>query len=154
MTKLTRTVILESYPLTGRKFRAIAKLFNDYRGILEELVLIALENEIESRIKLRKLVYEDVKERYEGLPTHYIYTACQDAITRIKSFLRLKEGRDGQKTLFIRVSTRHGRITIPLKPHKLFFKYLSDGWKIRANVGLRIDYERRVVHAIFTFQKE
>ncbi|MCD6502813.1 MAG: transposase, partial [Euryarchaeota archaeon] len=61
MTKLTRAVILESYPLTGRKFKAIAKLFNDYRGILEELVLIALENEIESRIKLRNLAYEDVK---------------------------------------------------------------------------------------------
>ncbi|MCD6503093.1 MAG: transposase, partial [Euryarchaeota archaeon] len=187
MAKLTRTVTLESYPLTGRKFRAIAKLFNDYRGILEELVLIALENEIESRIKLRKLVYKEMKERYEDLPTHYIYTACQDAIMRIKSFLRLKrkgiaktespevknvsvwlddvlwdydgfprlkEGRDGQKTLFMRVSTRHGRITIPLKPHKLFFKYLSNGWKAKTNVGLHIDYERRVVHAIFTFQKE
>ena len=57
----------------------MSELFNDYRGILEELVLIALENEIES---------------------------------------------------------------------------LSDGWKIRANVRLRIDYERKIVYAIFTFQKE
>ena len=187
MAKLTRAVILESYPLTGRKFKALSELFNEYRGILEELVLIALENEIESHIRLRKLVYKDVKERYEGLPTHYIYTACQDAVTRVKSFLRLKrkgiarterpeirnvsvwlddvlwdsegfprlkEGGDGQKTLFIRVSTRHGRIMIPLKPHKLFFKYLSDGWKAKTNVRLRIDYERKVVHAIFTFQKE
>ena len=49
-----------------------------------------MENEIENHIKLRKLAYEDMKERYESLPTHYIYIACQDAITRIKSFLRLK----------------------------------------------------------------
>ena len=31
---------------------------------------------------------------------------------------------------------------------------MSNGWKIKANVKLRIDYERKVVHAIFTFQKE
>ena len=90
MAKLTRAVILESYPLTGRKFKALSEPFNDYREILEELVLIALENEIESHIKLRNLVYKDMKERCKGLPTHYIYTACQDAMTRIKSFLRLK----------------------------------------------------------------
>ncbi|MCD6158225.1 MAG: transposase [Euryarchaeota archaeon] len=185
--KLTRAVILESYPLTERKFKAIAKLFNEYREILEELVFIALENEIESHVRLRNLVYKDMKERYKGLPTHYIYTACQDAVTRVKSFLRLKrkgiarterpeirsvsiwlddvlwdfksfprlkERKDGQKTLFIRISTKHGRITIPLRPHKLFFKYLNNKWKVRANVKLRIDFEKRVVYAIFTFQKK
>ena len=46
MTKLTRAVILESYPLTGRKFKALSELFNEYKETLEELVLIALENKI------------------------------------------------------------------------------------------------------------
>ena len=32
----------------------MSELFNEYREILEELVLIALENKIESHIRLRK----------------------------------------------------------------------------------------------------
>jgi|GEM_PF-87790 len=187
MTKLTRTVTLESYPLTERKLNAIVDVFNDYKEILESLVNIALENKIRSHIKLRKIVYDEIREEYKDLPTHYIYTACQDAVTRVNSFLRLKkkgiartdkpeirsvslwldnvlwdydgfprfkERRNGQKTLFIRVSTKRGRITLPLKPHKIFFKYLSNGWIIKANVKLRIDCKRKIVYAIFTFQKK
>jgi len=57
-----------------------------------------------------------------------------DVLWDYDGFPRLKEGRDGQKTLFIRVSVKRGRITIPLKPHKLFLK--------------------KVAYAIFTFHKE
>jgi len=176
MIKLTRAVILESYPFTERKLNTIVDVFNDYKEILKRLVNIALENKIRSHIKLRKIVYDEIREEYKDIPTHYIYTACQDAITRVNSFLRLKkkgiaktdkleirsvslwlddvlwdvdrfprfkERRNGQKTLFVRVSTKQGRITLPLKPHKLFFKYLSNGWIIKANVKLRVDRERK-----------
>ena len=179
--KLTTRLKLKETP------KGLDDLFTTYRKIVNFLISYAHENNITSFYRLKSETYKILRERYPELPSHYIYTACQDAITRIKSFLRLKrkgiakterpeirnvsiwlddvlwnyngfpklkERRDGQNTLFIRVSTRHGRIMIPLKPHKLFFKYLSNGWKVRANVRLRINHERRVVYAIFTFQKE
>jgi len=179
--KLTARLKLKEAP------KGLDDLFTTYHEIVNFLISYAYENSITSFYRLKSETYKILRERYPELPSHYIYTACQDAVTRVKSFLRLKrkgiaktespevknvslwlddvlwdfenfprlkEGRDRQNTLFIRISVKRGRIMIPLKPHKLFFKYLSNGWKIRANVRLRIDYERRVVHAIFTFQKE
>jgi len=40
---------------------------------------------------LRALKYREMRELYPHLPSHYAYTACQDASTRAKSFLKLRE---------------------------------------------------------------
>ena len=32
------------------------------------------------------------REKYEDLPSHYIYTACEDASERLDSFERMKKG--------------------------------------------------------------
>ncbi|WP_346766006.1 transposase [Thermococcus sp. M39] len=154
--------------------------------MLLELLDYAFENKVKSHVKLRKALYEKLKEEYPKLPTHYIYTACQDAVTRMKSLLEHKkkgkaetekpevrkvsiwlddvlwdykrfpqftERGDGLRTLIVRVSTKNGRITIPFKPHKLFFHYLDSGWKLKANVKLQMDFERKAVYAFLTFQK-
>ncbi|WP_240910905.1 hypothetical protein [Thermococcus sp. MV5] len=168
--KLTRTVVLESLSLTGKKFNAIKEVYDEYSEILTFLTDYAVKNHVKSHLKLRKLFYGKLKEEYD-LPTHYYYTVCQDAVTRAKSFLKLKrKGRtkterpvikrvsiwlddvlwdykkfpqfntlkDGKKILIIRLSTHKGTIKLPLKPHKLFFKYLEEGWKIKPGVKLRI----------------
>ncbi|EEB73139.1 Putative transposase [Thermococcus sp. AM4] len=184
--KLTRTVVLESYPLTRRKFRAIKEVYDKYSEILEFLTEYAVENRIKSHLKLRKLFYAKLKEEHD-LPTHYYYTVCQDAVTRAKSFLELKKKRrartgkpevrkvsiwlddvlwdykrfpkfntlkGGRKILVIGLTTKLGRIKLPLKPHKLFFKYLNDRWKVKAGVKLRIIEKERKVLAYFVFEKE
>jgi putative transposase len=50
-------------------------------------------------VKLKAEVYRTEREKHKDLPSHYIYTACQDASMRLKSFLRLK--RIGKKHIQI-----------------------------------------------------
>ena len=88
--KLTRTIILESYPLTRRKFDAVKEVYDEYSEILKFLTNYAVENKVKSHLKLRKRFYEKLKEGHD-LPTHYYYTACQDATTRARSFLELRK---------------------------------------------------------------
>lgn len=56
---------------------------------MEFLTNYAVENKVKSHLKLRKLFYEQLKEKHD-LPTHYYYTVCHDATTRARSFLELK----------------------------------------------------------------
>ncbi|GAB6100849.1 RNA-guided endonuclease TnpB family protein [Thermococcus atlanticus] len=184
--RLTRTIVLESLPLTKRKFEAIKEVYGEYSEILEFLTDYTVENKVKSHLKLRKLFYQKLKEEHD-LPTHYYYTVCQDAVTRAKSFLELKKKgkartekpvirkvslwlddvlwdykrfpqfnslRDGRKFLIIGLTTKKGRIKLPLKPHKLFFKYLNEGWKVKAGVKLRLIEEERKIIAYFVFEKE
>ncbi len=184
--KLTRTVILESYPLTRKKFEAIKEVYDEYSEILKFLTDYAVKDRVKSHLKLRKLFYWKLKREY-NLPTHYYYTACQDAVTRAKSFLELKKKgragtekpvirrvslwlddvlwdykrfpqfnslRDGRRILVIGLTTKRGRIKLPLKPHKLFFRYLNEGWKVKAGVKLRLIEGERKILAYFVFEKE
>lgn len=184
--KLTRTIVLESCPLTRKKFDAVKEVYDEYSEILEFLTNYAVENRVKSHLKLRKLFYEKLKEEHD-LPTHYYYTVCQDATTRAKSFLELKKKgrartekpeirnvslwlddvlwdykrfpqfntlRNGRRILIIGLTTKRGRIKLPLKLHKLFFKYLDDGWKVKAGVKLRLIEEGRKILAYFVFEKE
>ncbi len=184
--KLTRVVVLESFPLTKRKFRAIKEVYEEYSEILEFLTDYAVENKVKNHLKLRKLFYEKLKKEHD-LPTHYYYTICQDTVTRAKSFLELKKKRrartekpvvrkvsiwlddvlwdykkfpwfntlrNGRRILIIGLTTKRGRVKLPLKPHKLFFKYLNEGWKVKAGVKLRLIEEERKVLAYFIFEKE
>ena len=101
-----------------------------------------------------------MRSRYPELPSHYIHTACQDASTRIKSFLKLKR-RNITKTekpevnsisirlddhlwrlvdkTIIRISTHRGYIYVSLRPHKLYWRYLNSGWKLRMQPKIKLD---------------
>ncbi|KUH33304.1 transposase [Thermococcus celericrescens] len=184
--KLTRTVVLESLPLTKRKFKAIKEVYDEYSEILKFLTNYAVENRVKSHLKLRKIFYKKLKEEHD-LPTHYYYTVCQDATTRAKSFLELKKKgkaktkkpvirnvslwlddvlwdykrfprfnilKNGRKILIIGFTTKRGRIKLSLKPHKLFFRYLDEGWKIKPGIKLRLLEKERKVLAYFVFEKE
>ena len=87
--KLTRTVVLESYPLTKKKFKAVKEVYSDYSKLLTILTEYAFENGIRNPVKLRNSIPPEVKVKYE-LPSHYYYTACQDAVARVKGFLEKK----------------------------------------------------------------
>ncbi|XRO76209.1 IS200/IS605 family accessory protein TnpB-related protein [Methanocaldococcus sp. 10A] len=56
--------------------------------------------------------------------------------------------------MHLRLSTSNGRIVIPLKPHKLFFKLLNEGWKIKAGFKLMLNKEDGTVTVLIPLEKE
>ena len=175
MTTLTRTVIVPSVTLTQRKFAILRELEETYRKIVAELVDFGFRNNIKSFTKLKKRKYRELRGKYTELPSHYIHTACQDASTRIKSFLKLRK-RGIAKTerpevnsisiwlddhlwklidrTTIRIATHRGHLYIPLEPHKLYWKYLNSGWKLGMQLKVKLDYEHRRILVYFVFEKE
>jgi len=139
MLRVTRTVIVRSIKLPRKVFRVFVELEGMYRNIVEQLVMYAVRNNIKSFTRLKASKYREMRNLYPHLPSHYVYTACQDASTRAKSFLRLKKlgltkreypeikrisiwlddhlWRLGGYTS-IRVTTHRGWIAVDFEPHK------------------------------------
>lgn len=90
MAKVTRTVIVRTAPLPRRLFRVFVELEGMYRSMVEGLTMYAVSNNVRSFTRLKALKYRELRNLYPQLPSHYAYTACQDAAARAKSFLRLR----------------------------------------------------------------
>ena len=93
MGELTRTVIVPSVKLAEKKFRVFKELEELYKQILLELVEYGFRNNIDSFTGLKGDRYRVLSRKFPQLPSHYVYTACQDASTRIASFNKLKKKR-------------------------------------------------------------
>ena len=91
MARVTRTVIVRSVTLPRKVFRVFVELEAMYRNMVEQLVLYAVRNNVKSFTRLKAMKYREMRSIYPHLPSHYVYTACQDAATRAKSFSRLKK---------------------------------------------------------------
>ncbi len=65
-------------------------LFNVYRGVVNGLLDHACSRNITSFRRLRAERYRELREKHPGLPSHYIYTACQMATSMYRSFRKLK----------------------------------------------------------------
>ena len=190
--KLTKTIALKSKPLTRTKIKIIENTIEAYKEVLFIALDFGLKNKRKSHRKIREGIYEEIKNKYPKLPTYYIYTASQDASTRIKSFIAMKKrgkactktpevrnvslwlddiltnyrnfknnieklfsiNKEGKKTLHLRLFTPNGRIVIPLKPHKQFFKLLNEGWKIKAGFKLRLNKEDGTITVLIPLEKE
>ncbi len=87
MTKVTRIVVVPNLVLTKRKYMVLRELTEIYGKLLIEAVDYALRNYIKSFTGLKKHLYRRFRNRYPQLPSHYIHTICQDACTRVKSFI-------------------------------------------------------------------
>ncbi len=82
-----------------------------------------------------------------------------DVLTNYRNFKNNIEklfsiNKEGKKTLHLRLSTPNGRIVIPLKPHKQFFKLLNEGWKIKAGFKLRLNKEDGTITVLIPLEKE
>jgi len=175
MVKVVRTVVVPSVVLTESKYEVLKELEEMYRQMVMELVDYGFKNSIKSFTGLKKRMYRKLRERYPQLPSHYIHTACQDAATRIRSFLELKKhGRAHTEKpivrnisiwlddhlwkplgyIAIRVATHKGWIVIELQPHKLFWKYINSGWRLRTQPKLKLGHRERRVYVYFVFEKE
>ena len=91
VNEVTRTVVVRSEQLPRRIFRIFVELEGMYRNIVELLVLYAVNNGITKFTRLKAEKYRELRSLYPQLPSHYAYTACQDAAERAHSFLRLKK---------------------------------------------------------------
>jgi len=77
--------------LPRRVFRAFVELEGMYRNMVEQLVLYAVNNGITKFTRLKAEKYHDVRSLYPQLPSHYAYTAYQDAAERSHFFLKLRK---------------------------------------------------------------
>jgi len=175
MTRVTRTVVVKSVRLPRKVFRVLVELEGMYRNMVEQLTMYAVRNNVRSFTRLKALKYREVRNLYPQLPSHYVYTACQDASTRAKSFLRLKKlgiaVRDYPEVrrvslwiddhlwkpnglTSIRIATHEGMVTVELDPHKQYWKYVNSGWRLTSEAKIKLDRRNRQLMIYLTFIKE
>jgi len=172
---LTRTVVVPSKPLTLRKLSILKELEEMYMSMLREAIEYGYANKVHSFTGLKKALYYKLRSKYPQLPSHYIHTVCQDASARLESFFKLRK-RGLVKTekpeirrvsiwlddhlwkplgyTAMRIATHKGYIVVELELHKLFWKYINSGWKMRTQPKLKINYEERRVYIYFVFEKD
>jgi len=174
VSEVTRTVIVPSVRLSERKLAVFKELEELYRQVLIELVDHGFRNNIDSFTRLKSDKYRELRRRFQQLPSHYIYTACQDASTRIKSFNKLRkrglaksEKPEVKKVsiwlddhlwrvknlMSIEIATHNGWVTIELEPHKQYWRYINSGWVLRTQPKIKINYRRRRLLVYFMFVK-
>ncbi len=175
MTRVARTVVVKSVRLPRKVFRVFVELEGMYRNMVEQLVMYAVSNNIKSFTRLKALKYREMRSMYPQLPSHYVYTACQDASTRAKSFLRLKRlgltERDYPEVrkvsiwfddhlwkpnglTSIRIATHRRWITVEFEPHKQYWRYINRGWRLTSEAKIKLDKRNRQLIIYLTFIKE
>jgi len=174
MTTVTRTVIVYAR-LNSNTLKTLTEVEEKYKGTLIYLVKYAVDKKIKSYTRLKAENYKILTIKYPDLPTHYIYTACQDATQRAKSFLKRKEeGKaytdypevrnvsiwldDHLWNLIgytkLRISTHKGRIELEIEPHKQYWKYINCGWTLSSECRIKIDRRNKRLLVYLTFTKE
>ena len=175
MARITRTVIVKSTKLPRKVFSVFIELEGMYRNMVEQLVLYAVRNNIKSFMRLKALKYREMRNLYNQLPSHYVYTACQDASTRAKSFLRLKklslaerEYPEVKKVSIwlddhlwkpngytsIKIAAHKGWITVDFEPHKQYWRYINRGWKLASETMIKLNKKNRELIIYLNFVKE
>ena len=175
MARVARTVIVKSIKLSRKVFRVFVELEGMYRNMIEQLIMYAVRNNIKSFTRLKALKYREMRNLYPQLPSHYVYTACQDASTRAKSFLRLKRlGLTEREYPVVRrvsiwlddhlwkpngyssikIATHRGWVAVELEPHKQYWRYVNRGWKLASEAKIKLDRRSRQLVIYLTFVKE
>jgi len=172
--EVARTVAVKSTPLPRKLFRVFAELEGMYRNMVEQLVIFAVRSNTTSFTRLKALKYRELRGLYPHLPSHYAYTACQDAATRAKSFLRLKKrgltSRDYPEVrsvsirlddhlwklsslTSVEVATHKGWIRVELELHKQYWRYVNGGWRVASEAKVKLDRKSRRLVIYLTFKK-
>ena len=175
MTRVARTVIVKSVRLPRKVFSVFMELECMYRNMVEQLILYAVRNSIKSFTRLKASKYRELRSLYPQLPSHYVYTSCQDASTRAKSFLRLKRLGLAEREYpevkrisiwlddhiwksigltSIRIATHKGWVTVEFEPHKQYWRYINRGWKLASEAKIKLDKKNRQLIIYLTFVKE
>ncbi|MEM1610877.1 MAG: transposase [Sulfolobales archaeon] len=172
MDRVARTVAVRSVRLPRKVFNVFAELEGMCRNMVEQLVIHAVRSGITSFTRLKALNYHGMRDLYPQLPSHYIYTACQDASSRAKSFIkRKKKGyakRDypeirnisiwlddqlwkSEGYTSIKIATHKGWIYVEFEPHKQYWRYINRGWRIASEAKIKLDKRNRhlIIYLVF-----
>ncbi len=115
----------------------IRKMLEDFRDMVNWCIEKAIENNVTSYYSLRKLIYNEWKQRWD-YSTHFCHSACRVATSMLKSWRRLKRkglakgDRPVARKLFIQldhqlVKYEGDRIRISVKPRKFLYIKLKYG---------------------------
>jgi len=141
-----------------KTYQKLKEVEKEYREVLEEAINYGLVNKTTSFTKIKAGVYKTEREKHKDLPSHYIYTACEDASERLDSFEKLKKrGKSYTEKPSVRkvtvhlddhlwkfnldkisISTMQGRILISLTFPKIFWRYYNKGWLIASEARFKL----------------
>ncbi|ACP49030.1 transposase, IS605 OrfB family [Sulfolobus islandicus Y.N.15.51] len=139
-------------------YSALKEVEKEYREVLEEAINYGLSNKTTSFTRIKAGVYKTEREKHKDLPSHYIYTACEDASERLDSFKKLKKrGRSYTEKPSVRrvtihlddhlwkfsldtisISTKRSRVFISPTFPKIFWRYYNKGWLIASEARFRL----------------
>ncbi|ACP44729.1 transposase, IS605 OrfB family [Sulfolobus islandicus Y.G.57.14] len=139
-------------------YSALKEVEKEYREVLEEAINYGLSNKTTSFTRIKAGVYKTEREKHKDLPSHYIYTACEDASERLDSFEKLKKrGRSYTEKPSVRrvtihlddhlwkfnldrisISTKRSRILISPTFPKIFWRYYNKGWLIASEARFKL----------------
>ncbi|WP_187146877.1 RNA-guided endonuclease InsQ/TnpB family protein [Saccharolobus islandicus] len=154
-------------------YSALKEVEKEYREVLEEAINYGLSNKTTSFTRIKAGVYRTEREKHKDLPSHYIYTACEDASERLDSFEKLKKrGRSYTEKPSVRrvtihlddhlwkfsldtisISTKRSRILISPTFPKIFWRYYNKGWRIASEARFRL-MKGNVVEFYVIFKKD
>jgi putative transposase len=174
VSEVTRTVIVRSTPLPRKLFRVFVELEGMYRNVVEQLVLYAVRNGITSFTRLKVLKYRELRSLHPQLPSHYAYTACQDASARAKSFFKRRKRGSAKRDYpevkkvsiwlddhlwrvksltSIEIATHKDWVAIELEQHKQYWRYVNSGWRLASEAKVKLDKRYRQLVVYLTFKK-
>jgi putative transposase len=139
-------------------YSALKEVEEEYREVLEEAINYGLVNKTTSFTRIKAGIYKTEREKHKDLPSHYVYTACEDASERLDSFEKLKKrGKSYTEKPSVRkvtvhlddhlwkfnldrisISTMQGRILISPTFPKIFWRYYNKGWLIASEARFRL----------------
>ncbi|ACP37954.1 transposase, IS605 OrfB family [Sulfolobus islandicus M.14.25] len=155
-----------------KMYSALKEVEEEYRKILEDAINYGLRNKTTSFTNIKAGIYKTEREKHKDLPSHYIYTACEDASERLDSFEKLKKrGRAYTDTPTVRritihlddhlwkfnldrisISTKKGRVFVSPTFLKIFWRYYNKGWRIASEARFRLT-KGNVVEFFIVFKK-
>jgi len=156
-------------------FKVFVELEGMYRNMVEQLVLYAVNNGITKFTRLKAERYREVRSLYPQLPSHYAYTACQDAAERAHSFLRMRKIGKARKPYpevrsvsiwlddhlwraegltLVSLATHRGRVRVSVELNKHFLRYVNRGWRLASEAKVKLDHRERRLVLYLTFKKE
>jgi len=139
-------------------YSALKEVEKEYREVLEDAINYGLSNKTTSFTRIKAGIYKTEREKHKDLPSHYIYTACEDASERLDSFEKLKKrGRAYTEKPSVRrvtihlddhlwkfsldtisISTKRSRVFISPTFPKIFWRYYNKGWRIASEARFRL----------------
>ncbi len=154
-------------------YSALKEVEEEYREVLEDAINYGLSNETTSFTRIKAGIYRAEREKHKDLPSHYIYTACEDASERLDSFEKLKRrGRaytdkpsvrkvtvhlDDHLWKFgldrISIAVKRGRVFISPTFPKIFWRYYNKGWLIASEARFKL-LKGNVVEFFIVFKKD